>query len=52
MGRNKRTKEKKMKIRRAVERDLLTSGLYNKRVEADRTKYNRKKKHKKGDLID
>lgn len=35
-----------MKIRRAVERDLLTSGLYRHKVEVDKTKYNRKKKHK------
>ena len=42
-------KQSKIKVRNALARAVRNpQGPFNKRVEADRTKYNRKKKHKKG----
>lgn len=42
----KKNKRKKKQIENAQEHQLFHSGLFGHKVERDRTKFNRKKKHK------
>lgn len=46
----KKNKRKKLKIRSAQVKALFHSGMFDHKIESDKTKYNRKRKHR--DIIE